>query len=153
MTIAALAANYEKATNDFFRLIEGLEESDLDKNDGEGWTPRQVIHHLADSEAQSYARLRRLVAEPGSTIQGYDEGKWAESPVLGYRELPVEISINVLRSVRAASLMILRRLSEEQLQNSGTHTESGEYTIQKWVDSYTNHPVDHGQQISKALNK
>ena len=62
MTIAALAANYEKATNDFFRLIEGLEESDLDKNDGEGWTPRQVIHHLADSEAQSYARLRRLVA-------------------------------------------------------------------------------------------
>jgi len=153
MTIAALAANYEKATNDFFRLIEGLEESDLDKNDGDGWTPRQVIHHLADSEAQSYARLRRLVAEPGTTIQGYDEGKWAESDVLGYRELPVELSINVLRSVRAASLMILRRLSEEQLQNSGTHTESGEYTIQKWVDSYTNHPVDHGQQITKALNK
>ena len=153
MTIAALAANYEKATNDFFRLIEGLEESDLDKNDGEGWTPRQVIHHLADSEAQSYARLRRLVAEPGTTIQGYDEGKWAESDVLGYRELPVELSINVLRSVRAASLMILRRLSEEQLQNSGTHTESGEYTIQKWVDSYTNHPVDHGQQITKALGR
>ena len=153
MTIAALAANYEKATNDFFRIIEGLEESDLDKNDGEGWTPRQVIHHLADSEAQSYARLRRLVAEPGTTIQGYDEGKWAENDVLGYRELPVELSINVLRSVRAASLMILRRLSEEQLQNSGTHTESGEYTIQKWVDSYTNHPVDHGQQITKALNK
>ena len=153
MTIAALAANYEKATNDFFRLIDGLEESDLDKNDGEGWTPRQVIHHLADSEAQSYARLRRLVAEPGTTIQGYDEGKWAENPVLGYQELPVEISINVLRSVRAASLMILRRLSEEQLQNSGTHTESGEYSIQKWVDSYTNHPVDHGQQITKALGR
>jgi hypothetical protein len=153
MTIAALAANYEKATNDFFRLIDGLEESDLDKNDGEGWTPRQVIHHLADSEAQSYARLRRLVAEPGTTIQGYDEGKWAENPILGYQELPVEISINVLRSVRAASLMILRRLSEEQLQNSGTHTESGEYTIQKWVDSYTNHPVDHGQQITKALGR
>jgi hypothetical protein len=153
MTIAALAANYEKATNDFFRLIDGLEENDLDKNDGEGWTPRQVIHHLADSEAQSYARLRRLVAEPGTTIQGYDEGMWAENPVLGYRELPVEISINVLRSVRAASLMILRRLSEEQLQNSGTHTESGEYSIQKWVDSYTNHPVDHGQQITKALGR
>lgn len=153
MTIAALAANYEKATNDFFRLIEGLQDGDLDKNDGEGWTPRQVIHHLADSEAQSYARLRRLVAEPGTTIQGYDEGKWAENPVLGYRELPVEISINVLRSVRAASLMILRRLSEDQLMNSGTHTESGEYTIQKWVDSYTNHPVDHGQQITKALGR
>jgi hypothetical protein len=153
MTIAALAANYEKATNDFLRIVDSLDDSDLDKNDGEGWTPRQVIHHLADSEAQSYARLRRLVAEPGSTIQGYDEGKWAENAVLGYRELPVELSINVFRSVRAASLMILRRLSEEQLNNSGTHTESGPYSIQNWVNSYTNHPTDHAQQITKALGK
>ena len=153
MTIAALAANYEKATNDLLRIIDSLEESDLDKSDGEGWTPRQVIHHLADSEAQSYARLRRLVAEPGSTIQGYDEGKWAENSVLGYKELPVELSINVFRSVRAASLMILRRLSEEQLQNSGTHTESGPYSIQSWVNSYTNHPTDHGQQITKAIGR
>jgi hypothetical protein len=34
------------------------------------WSARQCIHHMADSEAQSYARLRRLVAEPeGSIIQ------------------------------------------------------------------------------------
>ncbi len=153
MSIAALAANYEKATNDFFRIVESLEESDLDKSDGEGWTPRQVVHHLADSEAQSYARLRRLVAEPGSDIQGYDEGKWAESPTLGYRDLPIEISLNVLRAVRASSLMILRRLTPEQLQNSGNHTESGPFSIEKWVASYTNHPVDHAQQILKAIGK
>lgn len=153
MSIAALAASYEKATNDFLRIVESLEEGDLDKNDGEGWTPRQVVHHLADSEAQSYARLRRLVAEPGSVIQGYDEGKWAENSVLGYQELPIEVSLNVFRAVRAGSLMILRRLSPEQLKNSGTHTESGEYSIEKWVASYTNHPTDHAQQILKALGK
>lgn len=35
---------------------------------------RQVIHHVADSATQSYARLRRLLAEPlGSIIQGDDE--------------------------------------------------------------------------------
>jgi hypothetical protein len=153
MTIAAFAADYEKATSDFLRIAEALQESDLDKSDGEGWTPRQVVHHLADSEAQSYARLRRLVAEPGSTIQGYDEGKWAESATLGYRDLPIELSLNVFRAVRASSLMILRRLTPEQLKNSGTHTESGEYSIESWVKSYTNHPTDHAQQIIKALNK
>ena len=66
-------------------LFRSLSEKDLDKTDSEGWSPRQVIHHMADSEAQSYARLRRLIAEPGTTIQGYDEGKWAEDPTLGYK--------------------------------------------------------------------
>ena len=42
-----------------------------------------------DSEAQSYARLGRLVAEPGTSIQGYDEAKWAENQDLGYKVLEV----------------------------------------------------------------
>lgn len=32
-----------------------------------------TMHALATCEAQSYARLRRLIAEPGTQIQGYDE--------------------------------------------------------------------------------
>jgi hypothetical protein len=111
------------------------------------------VHHLADSEAQSYARMRRLVAEPGSVIQGYDEGKWAESATLGYRELPIQISLDVLRAVRASSLLILSRLTQEQLQNSGEHTESDTFTIEGWVKAYTNHPTDHAQQVLKAMGK
>ena len=49
--------------------------------------------------------------------------------------------------------MILRRLSMDQLQNFGEHSESGKFTIEKWVQSYTNHPTDHAQQILKALGK
>lgn len=73
------AAVYKESTDAFLTLARSLSESDLDTADQEGWTPRQVIHHLADSEAQSYARLRRLVAEPGTMIQGYDEARWAEN--------------------------------------------------------------------------
>ena len=78
------AEEYRAATEQFLNLVHSLKSSDLDKSDSDGWTPRQIIHHLADSEAQSYARLRRLIAEPGSIIQGYNENKWAESPTLGY---------------------------------------------------------------------
>mgnify|MGYP003704525427 CR=1 FL=1 len=87
------AAKYQAATDEFLKLVSELTPGDLDKSDSEGWTPRQVIHHMADSEAQSYARLRRLIAEPGTTIQGYDEGKWAVNSTLGYKTEPVEISI------------------------------------------------------------
>ena len=73
------AAEYKSSTQQFLDLVSSLRPEDLDKSDGEGWNPRQVIHHLADSEAQSYARLRRLLAEPGTVIQGYDEGLWANN--------------------------------------------------------------------------
>ena len=153
MSIAAIASDFEKATNDFLRIVETLEESDLDKTAGDGWTPRQVIHHLADSEAQSYARLRRLVAEPGTGIQGYDEDKWAHSSTLGYQELPIELSLNVFKAVRASSLMILRRLTPEQLNHFGEHSEYGKYSIETWVQTYTKHPSDHAAQILKALGE
>ena len=65
---------YERSTIRFETLVDGLNESDLDLKHSDGWSSRQIIHHVADSEAQSYARIRRLIAEPlGSVIQGYDE--------------------------------------------------------------------------------
>ena len=76
------AEKYKEATDTFLRLINSIASSDLDRADLEGWTPRQVIHHVADSEAQSYARLRRLIAEPSTTIQGYDENVWANNQTL-----------------------------------------------------------------------
>ena len=151
MTINQIAADYQEATREFLTLAKSLKESDYDRSDAEGWTPRQVIHHVADSEAQSYARLRRLIAEPGTIIQGYDEGKWAESSTLGYTEAPVNSAIAVFEAVREASYLLLLRLSDDQLDNKGTHSESGEYSIRDWIRSYTNHPTDHADQIRKQL--
>ena len=150
--IGDLAAEYKEATENFLRLVESLKSLDLDKSDAEGWTPRQVIHHMADSEAQSYARLRRLIAEPGTAIQGYDEGKWAENSTLGYQTESVETSIKVIAAVRQSSYELLTRLQEAQLENMGTHSESGNYTIKDWLKSYINHPIDHANQIRKQLD-
>jgi hypothetical protein len=151
MSIKDLAAEYEASTQFFLQLVNSLKEDDLDRSDAEGWTPRQVIHHVADSEAQSYARLRRLIAEPGTQIQGYDEGKWAENATLAYSESDPAASIEVFAAVRKSSYLLLLRLSEAQLDNKGVHTESGEYSIRTWLQTYTNHPKDHADQIRKQL--
>lgn len=147
------AEEYRVATEQFLNLVHSLKSSDLDKSDSDGWTPRQIIHHLADSEAQSYARLRRLIAEPGSTIQGYDENKWAESPSLGYTTEDIKDSLAVFTSVRKSSYELLKRLTESQLENKGTHTESGEYSVRKWLESYTKHPIDHANQLKKQIKE
>ena len=151
MSIQDLATAYEAATQEFLAIALSVPEDKLDVSTGEGWSSRQVIHHCADSEAQSYARLRRLVAEPNPVIQGYDESLWAQNKTLGYTELPVENSIAVFRAVRAASLDIIKRLSLEQLELTGNHTEAGEYSIQRWLESYVRHGVDHADQIKQNL--
>lgn len=152
MDIKEQAKIYEAATQYFADTVTALSDSDLDRHKEDGWSPRQVIHHLADSEAQSYARLRRLVAEPnGSLIQGYDEGLWAQNKTLGYEVLPVENSFAVYLSVRAASLDIIKRLTSADLEKYGEHSESGKYTIEKWLQSYAKHPRDHAEQIKSAL--
>ena len=147
------AEQYKNATDEFLNLVSSISEKDLDKTDLEGWSPRQVIHHMADSEAQSYARLRRLIAEPGSTIQGYDESKWAEDPTLGYKSEAIDTPLDVIKSVRKSSYELLKRLNEDSLNNSGTHTETGKYTVKDWLNSYVNHPIDHANQIRSQLGR
>ena len=150
-TITEIAAAYEKATNEFLAIANKVPESKLDVCVGEDWSSRQVIHHCADSEAQSFARLKRLVAEPGSAIQGYDEGLWAKNPTLGYTDMPVESSIAVFKAVRAGSLEIIKRLELAQLKNSCIHSESGEFSLERWLQVYTRHAIEHADQIRKNL--
>ena len=151
MDIREAAAAYESATQYFLNLARGVTPELLDVRHENGWSARQIIHHVADSEAQSYARIRRLVAEPeGSVIQGYDEGVWAECEKLGYKDAPVENSIAVYAAVRAGSLDVLKRLEESDLMKFGEHSESGKFTIEKWLINYTKHPLDHGDQLVRA---
>jgi hypothetical protein len=145
------AAAYEAATQYFLNLARGVTAEVIDVHAENEWSARQCIHHMADSEAQSYARLRRLVAEPeGSIIQGYDEVAWANEPKLAYADGDVTNSIAVYAAVRAASLDLVKRLEESDLEKFGEHTESGKYTIARWLETYTKHPYDHGDQMVRA---
>ena len=151
MSLSERIAAYQSASQYFLNLSVGTPANLLDVHHENGWSARQVIHHMADSEAQSYSRLRRLVAEPeGSLIQGYDESAWAQCEALGYTSAPVENAIAVYAAVRASSLDLLKRLTEADLEKSGVHTEAGKYTVDRWLTTYTKHPHDHGDQLVRA---
>jgi hypothetical protein len=151
MDLTLAAESYAHSTDQFLEVVDGLSDAQLDVSQSGGWTARQVIHHVADSEAQSYARLRRLIAEPGTQIQGYDESGWGENETLGYKDLPIGLSVAVFKAVRASSLEIIKRLNPAHLNNSGVHSESGFYSIETWLTTYISHPLEHAQQIQSSL--
>ena len=153
MGLTERIAAYAAGTDHFLATLTAVTPENLDRHVADGWSARQVIHHVADSEAQAYARLRRLLAEPvGSIIQGYDEAAWAECSALGYRDLPVENSVAVFRAVRHASLDVLGRIVPSDLERYGEHSGSGRYTLDRWLDLYTRHPHEHATQLTEAIN-
>jgi hypothetical protein len=128
--------------------LEGITAEELDRAPADGgWTARQVVHHLADSEATAYVRLRRLIAEDDPLIVGYDEEQFARR--LHY-DRPIESSLQVLGAVRAASLDLLGSLSPEEWDRTGTHSEAGPYSVSRWLEIYAGHSHDHADQIRAA---
>jgi hypothetical protein len=128
--------------------LAGATDADLDRQPpGGGWTARMVAHHLADSETHAYVRLRRLIAEDEPVIVGYDEPEYARR--LHY-DRPVATSLAVLRAVRAASLELLESLTPDEWQRTGTHSESGPYSVAGWLEIYAGHAHDHAAQIREA---
>ncbi|HSO28572.1 MAG TPA: DinB family protein [Candidatus Sulfomarinibacteraceae bacterium] len=144
----ALLQRYRSAPAELDDAVAGITSAELDRLQASGgWTARQVIHHLADSEAMAYIRLRRLIAEDEPVIHGYDEPEWARR--LHY-DRPIEASLAVVAAVRAASLQLLEALTPAEWGRTGTHSESGPYSVDRWLSTYAGHTHDHADQIRRA---
>lgn len=128
--------------------LNGATEAELDAHPAPGkWSAREIVHHLADSEMTSAVRLRLLLATDRPTIAGYDENVFAR--VLHY-DRPIEASLEALKAARRSSAELLDRMSDADWSREGTHSESGRYTMERWLEIYAAHAHNHAEQISRA---
>jgi hypothetical protein len=144
-----LLERYRAGADEVDEALAGITDEELDRRPPEpdGWSARQVAHHLADSEAMAYTRLRRLLADDDPVIAGYDEPVWANR--LHY-DRPIEPSVAVMRAVREASAQLLESIDESEWGRTGVHTESGPYSVEGWLRIYASHPHEHAEQIRAA---
>jgi hypothetical protein len=127
--------------------LAGITDDELDRAPAGEWSPRMVVHHLADSETSSYLRLRKLLAETDPVLQGYDEAEWAQ---LLHYDRPIERSLAVFAAVRDATGELLGQLNDGDWARAGTHTESGAYSVDRWLEIYADHGAAHADQIARA---
>ena len=112
-------------------IVNQLSEQHLEtKYRPDGWTGRQVIHHLSDSHINSYIRYRWTLTENRPIIKAYDEKRWTELP--DAVSAPVQLSIDILESIHAKWSNFLDLLSETDYKQSFIHPESG-----KEIDLYS----------------
>ena len=145
-----LVARYKEGAAVVAAAVEGLSDADLDRRPApDAWTAREVVHHLADAETRSAVRLRQLLAEESPVIQGYDEELYAR--VLRYGR-PIASSLAVITAVRASTAELLDLLTDDDFGRAGTHTESGPYSVDTWLELYAAHAHDHAEQLLRAAS-
>jgi hypothetical protein len=109
------------------------------------WTIHEIVVHITDSEANSYVRCRRAVAEPGESVMAYDENGWAQS--LRYSEQSTDDAIELFRALRRNTYNLIKTLPEETWANTIYHPENGTMTLDDWLAVYERHVRDHVGQM------
>lgn len=104
-------------------LVEGFTEEQFNTPyRPEGWTVRQVIHHLVDSHINSFVRYKWTLTEDTPVIKAYHEDLWAQLPDY---EAPASVSLVLLKALHIRWSILLQALTEEQLSRAFIHPETG----------------------------
>src|SRR5499427_6782367 len=128
--------------------IKGLSDSQLDTPyRPEGWTVRQVVHHVPDSHLNAYVRFKLALTEEDPTIKPYAEGRWAE--LADTKATPVEVSLTLTDSLHDRWVRLLRSLDADDWKRTFRHPELGPMTLEKTLALYAWHGRHHVAHITE----
>lgn len=112
----------------------------------DGWTVRQVVHHVADSHHNSYIRFKWALTEDRPVIKAYEEKAWAD--LFDAKTAPIYLSLQHLKAIHAKLVYLLRGLSEEDLEKTFIHPEGREeVTLKENIGKYAWHGNHHCAHI------
>jgi uncharacterized damage-inducible protein DinB len=126
--------------------VAGLSDEQLDTPyRPDGWTVRQVVHHVADSHMNSFIRFRLTLTEDEPTVKPYDEAKWA---LLKDAALPVEVSLRLVDAVHHRMVVMLRSLEPADFERKFRHPALGTMDLSTNLALYAWHSRHHVAHIT-----
>ena len=134
-------------------IVTELSESQLDTPyRPDGWTVRQLVHHIADSHVNSYVRFRWTMTEDSPVIKAYDQTKWAELP--DAKTAPIKLSLNLLKAVHARWTMLMDRMTDEDFKKELAHPEwDNNLSLNVMVQLYSWHCDHHLSHITSLIQR
>lgn len=117
----------------------------------DGWTVRQVVHHVPDSHLNSYVRFKLALTEDEPTIKTYAEDRWAE--LADTNSTPLEVSLTLLESLHDRWVRLLRSLTPAEWKRTFRHPELGPMSLEKTLALYAWHGKHHVAHITALREK
>src|SRR6516225_9160869 len=108
----------------FSKAVSGLSPAQLDTPyRPEGWTVRQLAHHVPDSHANAYIRFKLALTEYEPSIKTYKEDMWAR--LADTAQTPVEVSLQMLSTIHTRWVAILQAMDSSDFARTLRHPEIG----------------------------
>ena len=127
--------------------VSGLAESQLlDRYRPEGWTIAQVVHHVAESDANAYPRLKYALTETTPTIMVAQQALWAE--LADARSPRIAGSLAMFEGIRHRWAEAWESLREEDYGRQWLHPRYGLLTVDHMLQQYAWHARHHTAQIT-----
>lgn len=132
--------------SDLEALVSSMNDAQLDTPyRKDGWTVRQVVHHLVDSHANAYIRCKLTLTEEYPTIRPYDQDAWAELP--DGKTAPIANSLMILRGLHDRWANMFEAIQENQWQRKAFHPDNGDMTLDDFLNAYSAHGINHLNHI------
>ena len=112
----------------------------------DGWTVRQVVHHVPDSHMNAYVRFKWTLTEESPTIKPYDEAAWAA--LADTRLTPVGVSLDLLDAIHRRWVVLLESLKDDDFGRLLTHPEYGQMTLDRLLQMYAWHGRHHVAHVT-----
>lgn len=150
--INSFIADIEALPSQLRQEVKNLSDIQLDTQyRPEGWTVRQVIHHLPDSHMNSFIRFKLTLTEDTPEIKPYLEDRWAMLPDA---KLPPEVSLRIIDALHERWVYLLKSMTETDFERKYIHSEYKKtFTLKEAVHLYSwhcRHHLAHIQLVSRA---
>ncbi len=132
--------------------VEDLSGDQLETRYREGgWTVRQMVHHLADSHMNAYARHRLALTEDWPTVTPNNWDRWAE--LEDARHSAIAPSLDLLAGLHTRWVELLAGLEAQEWKRGYLHPESGRQSVEQVLALYDWHSRHHLAHVTRLRDR
>jgi len=149
---AELIAQIAAAPARLHAAVNGLSPQQLDTPyRPQGWTVRQVVHHVPESHMNAYISFKLALTESEPTIKPYEQQLWAALPDVPVT--PVETSLALLDFLHQRWVIVLKGMAEGDWQSTFRHPELGIVRLDTNLALYAWHSRHHVAHITSLRDR
>ena len=149
-----LLSLYARSLDELDQALAGLSEADLGLTSYEGgWSIRQIVHHIADTDILFGEQMKIALSAPGTIMERPTPvGNERISTQPEYRERPVASSLALFRTFHQHILEIVKYIpdaAEHYIEDSNGHR----HTFVQRVQLIVGHTAEHIEEIWEIRRK
>lgn len=144
------AERYLAAVEAFIEAARAVPADLLDwREQPAGWSPRDVVFHVAELDQLLGLRLRRIVGEDYPPLAGVDTN--AGVRLFRRSRLDLALAMDALLATSALNSALMEQLSAADLARRGRHSQGHDVTAADLVAYMAMHPEAHIRQLARII--